>query len=330
MNTRPPEAVFSHAALIVDSDDAVRDRLLPALRRSLDDRTPVLMVVSPHTESLVHAGLGERAAALEWADLGAFYQRLGFAFEAFRRYLAGQHAAGRRVHVVAEPDIASGIDPDNPTDRTAAYLSYEAMCNEAYAGFGCSVTCLWDSRRHPTLVIENVRSLHGHEITETGRELNDGHVPAADYLAGRNDVPLPPPPAATELDLLLSELTDLTGLRTLTGAWAAKHAFAAPAAGDVVIAVTEVATNGLTHGRPPVRVRAWRHADTLVFQIDDAGGRPIPPMAGYLAPAARGNSGRGLWLARQLADVLIAHSAAGLTSIRLHFPHEVTHRNPAA
>lgn len=39
-------------------------------------------------------------------------------------------------------------------------------------------------------------------------------------------------------------------------------------------------------------------------------------------------SQRGLWLARQLADVVQARTADGVTSVRLYFPYRLTHRNP--
>jgi hypothetical protein len=37
--------------------------------------------------------------------------------------------------------------------------------------------------------------------------------------------------------------------------------------------------------------------------------------------------GRGLWLARQLADTVITHTGRRRTSVRLHFPRELTNRN---
>jgi hypothetical protein len=39
-----------------------------------------------------------------------------------------------------------------------------------------------------------------------------------------------------------------------------------------------VATNGLVHGTPPVRIQGWHHSDTLIVQVDDIWGIPIPPM----------------------------------------------------
>jgi anti-sigma regulatory factor (Ser/Thr protein kinase) len=303
--------------------------LMPALRENLDRDAPVLMVVGADTERLVRAELGASSNRLEWADTSAYHQRLGFTFESFRNYLATQHAARRRVHVVAEPDLSAGVSRDIPFDRAAAYMSFEAMCNSAYAGFGCPITCIYDSRRQPDRIIENVRVVHDHEVTADGDVVNHRHVPPAEFLAGRNDVPLPAPPRLTDLDVELRRPDDLGDLARAVASWAGSREFADLAVDDVVIAVVEVATNGLVHGVPPVRVRAWWQGGTLVTQVDDAGGRPLPALAGYVAPGMNPATGRGLWLARQLADVVSVHTEESVTSVRLHFPHEVTHRNPA-
>jgi anti-sigma regulatory factor (Ser/Thr protein kinase) len=317
---------FEHAALIVDSDESLRACLAPALRRCLDRDLPVMMVVGAHTERVVRAELGEHGDRMSWHQPGAFYQRLGFAFEGLRRLLSAQHAAGQRIHLFTEPDVAAGTEPAGPVDRVADYLSYEAARNEVYAPYGSPVTCLWDSRRHPAPIIEDVRSMHSHEITEAGSVVNAGYVPPADHFAAGNHFPLLSPPAATELDLTLADIDDLPLLRTAVESRPTRRSFPPAAAGDVVIAVGEVAGNGLIHGAPPVRVRGWSVAGVFVVQVDDAGGLPLPPAAGYYPPTMRQKDGRGLWLARQLADVITAHTAAGTTSVRLHFPRPATPR----
>ncbi|BCJ39960.1 hypothetical protein GCM10010168_28190 [Actinoplanes ianthinogenes] len=103
-----------------------------------------------------------------------------------------------------------------------------------------------------------MRSLHNYVLTAAGPAPNPDYVPPADYLAGRNEIALEPPPPVVGLDLRLLDLQDLTTLRTAVLTWAGAHQFAATAARDVVDATTEVATNGLVHGAPPVRVRGWR------------------------------------------------------------------------
>jgi anti-sigma regulatory factor (Ser/Thr protein kinase) len=227
--------------------------------------------------------------------------------------------------VVAEPEIVRTARPgvDEPVDRLAAYLSFESVCNDAYAGFGCPVTCLWGSRRYPMLVIEDVRRLHNHELSAEGPHRNCGYIPPADYLAARNQIPLEPPPEEVELSFGPLNASALTGLRAQLRTWADSHGFAASAAADVVLATSEVATNGLIHGAPPVRVRCWRQAETLIVQVDDAGGIPLPPLAGYQPPAQPPHR-RGLWIARQLADVLTTYTTPDRTTVRLYFPHSLT------
>ncbi|MBM2619398.1 sensor histidine kinase [Actinoplanes sp. LDG1-06] len=316
--------------MIIDSDDTLDRLLVPVLRGHAARGEPVLIVVSPATESVLRARLGSDAEALTWGDSSAFYQRLGFAYEAFRRFLRQQHAEGRSVHVIAEPDIPTDLDA--PIDRVAAYLSYESICNDTYAEYNCPVTCLWDSRRHPTLVIEGVRSIHDHELTDRGVQANNTFVPAHAYLSGRSQVTMPPAPPATDVDLTLSALTELEPARTVVTDWATGHGFSARATGQITVAVNEVVTNGLQHGLPPVRLRAWHHDGILVVQVDDRGARPIAPDAGYRSPA-QASTGTGLWLARQFADIVLTQTDPGRTAVRLYFPHALTHRNlddPAA
>ncbi|MEU4740929.1 ATP-binding protein [Actinosynnema sp. NPDC023658] len=278
---------------------------------------------------MLRAALGGRAGAVEWSAPGAFYQRLGLTFSVFRDHLAQRHAAGRRVHVVAEPDIVTSADPEAPIDRVAAYLPYEALCNQAYAAFDCAVTCLWDSRRHPALVIEGVRDLHPFEMTAAGVRANLGFTATADYLAGRNLIALEPPPASVDLDLELESMGELAGVRAALRGWARGSGFAVEAIDDVVTAADGIVTNAVEHGRPPVRVRAWQAADTLVVQVDDTGAIPLPAFGGYRPPPLRQRCGRGLWIARQLADAVTTCTTDTHTCVRLHFPYDITHRVPS-
>jgi anti-sigma regulatory factor (Ser/Thr protein kinase) len=324
-------APFFHTALIVDSDATVRDLLAPAVREASAEADLVFLAVSAGAARLLRRELGPAADTLDWGDPADFYQRLGFAYEAFRRYLAAAHAAGRRVHVFAEPDLAvpQGRQPAGPpaVDRTAAYLAYEAMCNETYAGYGCEVTCLWDARQHQAPMIGSVGALHSHRLGPGGREPSPGYVSPRDFLAGRNQRPLPLPVQA-DLAASLGCAEGLPALRAGLRDLARERGYAASAVADVTLAVNEVATNGLSHGRPPVEVRAWQHGDTLVVQVDDHGGTPLPAAGGYEPPSGHQERTRGLWLARQLADVMQTHTAEGTTSVRLYFPYQLTHRRP--
>jgi anti-sigma regulatory factor (Ser/Thr protein kinase) len=152
-------------------------------------------------------------------------------------------------------------------------------------------------------------------------------APPEDYLADRTHTPLPPVPIQVDHDVILGYLDDLSALRHTITAWTRHHDFQLTVAADVGIAVTAIATNALIHGGKPARARPWHNDGTLIVQVDDPGGRPLPPAAGYRRPAAASAAGgRGLWLARQLADTVTIHNSPGRTCVRLHFPHHIMHR----
>ncbi|WP_250032766.1 sensor histidine kinase [Paractinoplanes maris] len=321
----------AHTALIIDSDNELLNTLLPELRRSAGRYDEVLLVIGRDTRTMLAEHLGDLGGALHWRDPSAFYQRLGFAYEGFRRYLAEQHAAGHRVHVIAEPDLAGGVDAGMHADRAAAYLAYEAVCNDTYAPYDAAVTCIWNQRHHLTGVLDGVRATHRYLLTTAGRVPSPTYQGPERYLAGRQDLSLQPAPADVDHEVVLTEVADLSRLRAVLYPWADQHHFAGESADDLVTATVEVAANGLRHGAAPVHVRAWHGQDTLIVQCDDSAGRPIPATAGYRRPQPAGAApgGRGLWLARQLADIVITDTAPGCTSVRLHFPYGVMHRSPA-
>lgn len=323
----PATRGFPHSLLILDSGRSVRQVLAPAVRQALESSDGVVMAVGADTARLLRDELGGAAGQLEWRDTSAFYQRLGFAYEAFRRFLADAHAAGRRIHLFAEPDVAGDGDDAGTVDRPAAYLAYEAICNETYAVYGCEVTCLWDARVHSAPTIDNVRLLHSHELGPAGREPSRGYAGARDYLASRNQLPLPLP-AKVDWEMDLTSLNAIPLLRADLRDWARGRGFAPPAQAEVAMAVNEVATNALTHGKPPAAVRAWHDGDTVIVQVDDQGGNPLPATAGYVPPDGHYATPRGLWLVRQLADVMQTHTQGSTTSVRLYFPHQLTHRHP--
>jgi anti-sigma regulatory factor (Ser/Thr protein kinase) len=112
--------------------------------------------------------------------------------------------------------------------------------------------------------------------------------------------------------------------RRLLRRWAELHEMGRRDADDVVSAVSEAVTNGLQHGTPPVRVRAWTTDQRARVQVHDRGLTPIPATAGYHRPPHEANRGHGLWIARQLADIVTTHTDRDGTTITLDFPSPPT------
>jgi len=85
---------------------------------------------------------------------------------------------------------------------------------------------------------------------------------------------------------------------------------------DFLIAVHEVAANGLFHGDPPVRISQWLEVSSLTCLVADPGRGDLHPLTGLRFPEEWGPM--GLWAARQLVDDLfIGKSRSGGCSVLL-------------
>lgn len=95
-------------------------------------------------------------------------------------------------------------------------------------------------------------------------------------------------------------------------------------AGDLVLALDEAIANAQEHGRAPIEVTVWVDG-RLVLEVSDVGGgfdrasvwrtHPPPPL---------GRRGRGLWIIRQLTDLVTIESDEDGTSVRMELspdPH---------
>src|SRR5207237_1352203 len=100
--------------------------------------------------------------------------------------------------------------------------------------------------------------------------------------AGRRS-PSPPCPVEAGAPVFdVREPTDLVELRADLMAAVTRAGLAERPAHDLVFAASEVTTNALRHGRPPVRIRLWSTTGQAVCTVTDAGPGFDEPLAGYL------------------------------------------------
>lgn len=114
----------------------------------------------------------------------------------------------------------------------------------------------------------------------------------------------------------LDQPFDADGLFSLRSAVAA-HASdlgADRAVNDTVLVAHELSSNAVRHGGGSGRLRLWRDGDRLYCEISDAGqGMADPSHTGTSRPSPSVPGGRGLWIARQLAEVAIETGPEGTT-----------------
>ena len=89
-------------------------------------------------------------------------------------------------------------------------------------------------------------------------------------------------------------------------------------AGDLALAVNEVAGNAVRHGGGRGELRLWADDESVVCEVHDSGGLIDDPLAGRRRPSADEPRGFGLWLANGLCDLVQIRSRPAGAVVRLH------------
>jgi len=290
-----------HDALLYDSPEHLAAVAAPFLLDGLAAGDAAVVATRPASARLLQEAVGgdPRVQFLEQSEV--YRPRTPSALRTFRSL--GETFAGERtgrVRVVGEVDFG-------PTERHwLEWQRYEAVLNDALSGWPLWGLCLFDTQQLPDPLLDAARQTHPHVATPVGRQENPAYTDPADYL---RSLPIPSEPLeATPPALLVFGIVDFSRLRRELAAELAHltdHREAIrEAVEDFLLAVDEMTSNAVLHGRPPVTLRLWTSPDRIVCSISDGGMGWDDPFAGY-GPAhgddlSRG--GMGLWLARQLCD----------------------------
>ena len=133
-------------------------------------------------------------------------------------------------------------------------------------------------------------------------------------VPSRSSPPLPPPAAAP---VFHTYRTDLSKVRALVMQQARAAGLTESRANDLVLAASEVAANTLRHTDSSGTLAIWHDQHEIVCEIHDEG-KITDPQAGQRRPAADATGGHGLWLVRQVCDLVELRSDQTGTTIRMH------------
>ncbi|GAT71181.1 anti-sigma regulatory factor [Planomonospora sphaerica] len=110
--------------------------------------------------------------------------------------------------------------------------------------------------------------------------------------------------------------SDLSKVRTFVTAQAATLGISDDDTELLVFAVNEVATNAVQHGGGTGEIRLHRHEGKIICDIGDPG-HLTGGFTGH-PPPTEPHHGRGLWVVRQLCDLVEIHTRRRGTVVRLH------------
>ena len=207
-------------------------------------------------------------------------------------------------------------DPDLDGLDGGFWTELDAALNVALADVAATVLCLYPQLPLHLEVADGARRNHPLVLVDGALRHNPEHRGAREVLTDRGGVPAPvllgPPDQRMGFDTW--QLVDVrdTVARAARAAGCDRDRVA-----DLVLAVNEVATNAVEHGSGDAHLALWTgHAAELLCEVHD-GGRLVDPLPGLRAPHPSDPRGRGLWIARQLCDLLHVWGDDAGTHVRI-------------
>ncbi|AYF28661.1 MULTISPECIES: anti-sigma factor RsbA family regulatory protein [Micromonospora] len=308
---------YFHEAFVYDSDEELLAVALPFLLDGVAAGEPTAVNLDERNAELVRRALPP-GAEVTFLPVGDVYARPSVALRSYRELLASYVAAGAaQIRMVGElPPVLLGATWD-------WWARYESAINHAYDDFPLWGICAYDRRGTPAHVLADVARTHPRVARpDGGHEAAGLYTEPTSYLTEFRPAPADP----VQRTVPLVELIDPTPARARAEVRAADRGLLTPDGLDgLVIAVSEVVSNALRHGEPPVCLRLWRAPDRMVVTVHDRGSGPKDPYAGLLPAGDGSDGGLGLWISHQSCDHVTYHRDAGGFTIRLtagnpHFP----------
>ena len=325
--TSPAEAVagdgrhgsFRHEALLYAGEAEFVSATSRFIREGLAAGEAVLAVVDARKIGLLQSALGDQAGAVEFADMGAVGRNPGRILDAWYRFATERAGTGARG--IGEP-----VSPSRSAAELVECQLHEALLNVAFPPQPAwTLLCPYDTATIGTEAVAEARRTHpflrtGTESAASADFAGQGYGgPGAPSSPWQFRDPLPEPPAGAEtVELTIGEAS-LSVLRRRVLTHAAGAGASLARAGDLALAVSELATNSLRHGGGHGRLRLWADGANLTCEVADSG-HITDPLVGRRRPTSRQLHGRGLWLVQQLCDLVQVRTEPGGTVVRVQVP----------
>lgn len=310
-DTDGTEAAFTHQACVYRSVDEFLAIAVPFVAGGLARDEPVLAVTMPtNVDSLGHA-LGRDADRIEFVDARAWYGHPATTLSAYDRYVAKHRGRPGHVRIIGEPVWQRGSDR-----QVMEWKRYESVLNVVFASSSAWIVCPYDSRVLDPAIVSDARQTHPALMSGPDTRPSPEFVDPADFFhtSERDPLPQPSPNAA-----VLPFAGDLRGLRQFVATQAARHGLTGDPGTLFVAAVSEVAIYMLSQGSGRATVRLWVRPGDVVCDIHDRAGRITDPFLGYRPPELAARPDDGLWLTRQVSELVETRSGDTGTTVRVHF-----------
>jgi anti-sigma regulatory factor (Ser/Thr protein kinase) len=300
---------FRHEALFYAGEDGFLAGTLPFLQQGAERGENALVAVSRARIDALRAELGEAADFVRFVDMAELGRNPARIIPAWHDFVASQGgAAGAPIRGIGEPVWAGRTETE-----FAECHRHESLLNHAFADRDSFwLMCPYDVEGLPREVIEGARCTHPlideHGVSRT----SDAYLPES--ALSTFDGELSPP--VYPLDEFVFTEQDLSGVRAFVRERCLAAGHEPQRTADLMLAMSELATNSVVHGGGGGILRHWREKGATVWEVRDAG-RFERPLLGREAPPPSGSTGRGLWLVNQVSDLVQIRSSDEGSVVRL-------------
>jgi anti-sigma regulatory factor (Ser/Thr protein kinase) len=305
----PDATGFSHSALIYGSDDAFMDVALPFVEQGVERGEPSLVAVQSSNVENLRSRLGGEPEGVTLLSVEEWYETSARTRDKVGRWVRERSGSGR-VRVIGEPPWSVGNEA-----AVRDWARHESVTNVAFEGMPVDLICPYDARHLPGEIVEHAHSTHPEFAGPDGYSTSDSYEDPHDFcgrLDTRVERPVGDPSTAFAFNL-----ADLRYVRRIVASFALAAGLSGSRADELALAVNEIASNAVVHGRPPATLRVWQLDGELVCEVSDTGEGIKDELAGQLTPPPEGIGGRGIWLSRMLCDAVEIRNGVGCT-VSLH------------
>ena len=281
-------------------------------RRGLADGARVVVALPGHKFAPLRAELGADAADVTLLDMHEVGQNPGRLTSIWHRQAREANSAGVALWGVGEPVWAERSE----AEVIEAQL-HESLLNAALRDTSTWLLCPYDVGTLGGPIVAAARHSHG-AVQHAQIGLREGTaVDGTVGGAGVFDAPLAP--ADGDVGAASIEGPALRPIRAIVDREGRAAGLEESRLHDLVLAVSELATNTLRHSGGPGLLRWWTKPSApraFVCEVVDRG-RLRDPLVGRMHPAPSQTGGRGLWLVHHLCDLVQVRSSEVGTTVRV-------------
>jgi anti-sigma regulatory factor (Ser/Thr protein kinase) len=298
---------LEHPVLLYGSLEDFLEVTVPFLSAGFEEQEIVFVAARGDYLSPLRAELGPDAARARFVDAFEWHAHPASRLRAFHELVSEEMEGGALgLRLVGEP-VWQGAP-----EFVLEWQRYESALNRVLEPFPVRLMCSYDMSALGDSVLEGALRTHP-VVYRSGYVVPSSEFEEPERLLVRWTPPLDSRPEGA----IAMPTTDLSSARRRVYAEALRAGVEPERASDLCVAVNEVLTNAQVHAFGATALWAWMDDGRFVCDVEDRGHGIADPLAGY-QPLAAESSGRGLWLARQLVDLLQIASRGTGTTVRLH------------